>query len=120
MRRNKFKATIILAIVAIFMGTNVYHNVQSTKKISDLALNNVEALAFWENVTDWWDSNTHTCQQVTVWEYKCMKYKDIPRENGGWEVDFGKFNPNEEVCGYFQVQKIDCVSGNSVAHCWEC
>ena len=113
-----FGIIVITAIVAV-TGWN-YSQSQKEVELSDLALSNVEALAFWEDATDWWESKVYTCQDVAAWEYKCMKYKDIPREDGSWEVDFGQFDPEETVCGYFKAWDTDCVSGNSVAHCWEC
>lgn len=30
------------------------------------------------------------------------------------------FQPDEIVCGYFKGWDTDCVSGNDVAHCWDC
>ena len=88
--------------------------------LSDLALANTEALAVGEGwLEDWWNSKVYSCQSVQVWVYKCMKYRDIPREPGGWEIG-GNFDPDEMVCGYFKEWKTDCVSGSTVAHCWEC
>lgn len=117
------KKIVIVVFVAVFATIAGYsiHISQSYSSLSNLVLANVDALADDESWFDqWWESKTYVCQAAEVWEYKCMLYKDVPREEGSWEANFGNFNPDDEVCGYFKVMGVDCVGGNEVAHCWEC
>ena len=115
MKQKILSATFVVAMAAI-AGYNTYVN-QNKNEMPDLALANVEALASFQ---EWWDSKIYDCQEVDGWEWKCMQYKDVPKEDGDWEVDFGDFEETEEVCGFFKVIELDCVSGNTIAHCWEC
>ena len=121
MKKFMMKATLIAAFVAV-AGYGVYVNKEKDETIlSDTMLANVEALANDENwLTDWWDSKVYACQEVETWKYDCMPYKDIPRDDDSWEVDYGNFQPDDIVCGMFKVWDTDCVGGNEYAHCWEC
>lgn len=120
MKKNVFKLTMV-AVVVLLAGYNVYESHVKIGLLSDIELANVEALAGDESwFEEWWDSKTYTCQSVQGWYYDCMPYKDVPKENGDWEVNIGNFQPDEIVCGYFKGWDTDCVSGNDVAHCWDC
>lgn len=116
---KKFFAAMIVAVVAMFAGYNIYVS-QQTSTLSDLALANVEALANDESFGEWWDSEIYDCLAVSVWVTEYMQYKDVPREDGNWEVSTGDIDPDTwGYCTYLK-EDIDCVSGTSVAHCWEC
>lgn len=118
MKKTIFK-TLLAAAFTMVVGYNV-HMSQQNIEMSDLAMANVEALASNESwIEDWWNSKVYSCQSVQVWTYKCMRYGDIPREDGGWEIG-GNFAPDDIVCGYFKDWDTDCVSGSTVAHCWDC
>ena len=115
----KVVKTLFVATFALVAAYSVYFSLQDAE-MSDLALANVEALASGEGgIEDWWDSKIYSCQSVQVWTFKCMRYGDIPREDGGWEIG-GNFAPDDIVCGYFKDWDTDCVSGSTVAHCWDC
>lgn len=109
----------MVCVLATIIGYDLYSKAKATKT-SNLLLANVEALASDESwIEEWWDAKTHACQDVAVWEFRCMLYKDI--EQGDWEVNIGgSFDPNEEVCGYFKTWDTGCVDGTEIAHCWEC
>lgn len=116
------KKIVILCIVcglAVIAGYSLRSKAEPAKT-SNLLLANVEALAGGESwLEEWWDSKTHACQKVEVWEYKCMPYREV--EKGDWEINIGgTFEPDDVVCGYFKVWDTECVSGTEVAHCWEC
>lgn len=119
----KKKFLIIVFAIISFVGieiSSLYMSRTDLEKISDIQLANIEALAGKENwLEEWWNSKVYTCQPVQVWEYQCMPYKDIPREDGNWEIG-GNFAPDEIVCGMFLVWSTECVGGHDVAHCWDC
>lgn len=110
---------MIVAVVAVFAGYNIIQS-ENTNTLSDLALANVEALAEDEGIDDWWNSKVYDCQSVQVWETRWMQYKDVPREDGDWEVSTGYIDPETWGWCLIQVWDTECVGGNSVAHCWEC
>ena len=122
----KTKVRVMIAFIAVvmvsFTGYNVY-KAQVSKHLSNIALANIEALAGSGEgnfITNWWDSKVYDCQSVSTWEYKCMRYGDIPRDPESWEVSTGNFSDDEIVCGYFKDFGTDCVGGNTVAHCRDC
>ncbi len=61
---KKFFATLIVAVVATFAGYNIYQS-QRTVTMSDLALANVEALA-WREIGDS-DCRMNTVTWVCLW-----------------------------------------------------
>lgn len=116
--KKRILGGIAVLVFAVIIGLNINQNNKDSNKVNDVNLHSVEASA--SSIGEWWDSKVYDCQNVQVWVYKCMKYKDIPRPDGGWEVGVGKFDPNETVCGMFQEWKSECVGGKTVAHCWDC
>jgi hypothetical protein len=109
---------LAVAVVAIAATTIFAVNHFSPKsQLSDLALQNLEAITGSES---WWDSKIYDCVSVEAWVFTCMFYKDIPRNGvADWEIG-GPHDPYEICCGLFLLPSVDCVSGNSVAHCWDC
>ncbi len=119
--KSRFLKITFAAALAVIAGVTAYQ-AQNKETLSDLALANVEALAEDENwFESWWNSKIYACQSVQVWVYKCIPYKDIPKEDGDWEINIGgSFDPNELVCGLFKEWDTECVGGSETAHCWDC
>lgn len=61
--KKKIRAVMMIAVVALVAGINVYHS-QATVDMSDVALANVEALAREE----WYDGNCRWVSQYTICE----------------------------------------------------
>ena len=53
--------------------------------------------------------------------YDYAKENNLLDRMGMYYMDYeADFEETEEVCGFFKVIELDCVSGNTIAHCWEC
>ena len=103
--------------VAVLGGYQAYEQVSITNADFFL-LENVEALAN-DETDSWWDSKVYDCEESSSLVFKCMQYKDLPDYD--WKLQFGSEpSPNQTICGLFLEDDVDCVGGNSVAHCWEC
>lgn len=113
------KRKLIVALAALMTCVAVCGAIittTGTASEADLLTAQTEALTRNE-FSDWWDSLVYNCESYEVWTFTCMRYADIPQ--GDWQIG-GGYSPDDICCGLFKVYSTQCVSGSSVAHCWDC
>ena len=93
MKRN-FLQIMFVVTIAIAVGIDVYNSKKPTIGLSDITMNNVEALAGDEGILNWWERCDYKCVSVTC---KCL---------------FGTFQSNV-------AQRVDEGTG-TVPHSWSC
>ena len=66
------KKICIGSLTAVLLAITYVHSNASGQKESDLTKENIEALASWGDIVEWWNSNDYSCVPVTC---NCLTYK---------------------------------------------